>query len=178
MKRAVLMAVATMSLLGVNAKADNFTFSFSQPGVGTVTGEIFGLQDDGAYHPATEVLITSAPASFEFYPVLPFDPIATDWDQQNYNTFQETGGVITDGDFIATSTGVVGLAIAVLSIYSGSFYTDAPDALFDDGIYGTATFAPVPEPFAWFLLLTVMLAVAIVKKKPAFLADPVTRMRG
>jgi hypothetical protein len=48
MRRAILMAVATMSLLGADAMADNFTFSFTGTtgtgATGTVTGEIFGLR--------------------------------------------------------------------------------------------------------------------------------------
>ena len=69
MRHAFLMAVATMSLLGADAMADNFTFSFTGTtgtgATGTVTGEIFpDLQNDGMVHAATEVLITSYPASF------------------------------------------------------------------------------------------------------------------
>ena len=61
MRRAILMVVATVYLLGTNAMADNFTFSFT--GVaGTVTGEITGLQNN-ATGSATEVLITSYPAT-------------------------------------------------------------------------------------------------------------------
>jgi hypothetical protein len=152
MRRAVLMAVTTLSLLGANAMADDFTFSITDPTVGTVTGEIFGLQNDGAYHPATEVLITSAPASFGS-----FDPIATDWSIQDVNSFQETNGVITDWSFLALSSTVSGYPD--LSIFVPSFFdTDS------NSIEAPVTFAPVPEPFAWFLLLTVVFAAAIVKR--------------
>jgi hypothetical protein len=45
MRRAILMVVATMSLLGTNAMADNFIFSVTG-GAGTVSGEIIGLQNN------------------------------------------------------------------------------------------------------------------------------------
>jgi hypothetical protein len=72
-----------MSLLGTNAMADNFTFSFTDQGVGTVTGEIFGLQNN-ATSPATEVLITSYPSTIlGTIPVLD----ATQWTDVMDNTF-------------------------------------------------------------------------------------------
>jgi hypothetical protein len=160
MRRAVLMAVATMSLFGVNAMADNFTFSFTDPTNGTVTGEIFGLQNDGMYHPATEVLITSAPASFGS-----FDPIATNWDVQDANSFQETGGVITVANFLASYNTVSGYPeLSLLPNITSSGITESFFITDSDGIGGVISFAPVPEPSAWFLLLTVIPAVAIVKR--------------
>jgi hypothetical protein len=89
------MVVATMSLLGTNAMADNFIFSFSDA-AGTVTGEITGLQNN-ATGSATKVLITSYPALLGSIP----DLIATDWAGQFLNSFTETNGVITDAQFFA-----------------------------------------------------------------------------
>ena len=91
MRRTILMVVATMSLLGTNAMADNFTFSFGT-GANTVTGEIFGLKNDGVAHPATEVLITSYPASL--LGTIP-DLDATQWDDLGDNLFTEVNGKIT-----------------------------------------------------------------------------------
>jgi hypothetical protein len=139
-------AVATMSLLGVNAIADNFTFSFTDP-TGTVTGEIFGLHNN-ATSSATEVLITSYPASLGSIK----DLIATDWDAQVDNDFTETNGAIAGAGFLAEATHdplEPTLEIDIAAVLSTN-----------DSAVGPTTFtfapAPVPEPFSWILLLTVM----------------------
>jgi hypothetical protein len=170
MRRAVLMAVATMSLLGASAMADDFTFSFTDA-TGTVTGEIFGLQNN-ATGSATEVLITSYPASLGSIQ----DLIATDWDVVD-NDFTETNGVLLGAGFVAEDTHDP-LEPTLILEGGANLYTN-------DGTVGPITAitfapAPVPEPFSWFLLLTVMLAVAIVKRsrrRTDGLDDQATRMR-
>jgi hypothetical protein len=167
-KRAILMAVATMSLLGTNAMADNFTFSFNT-GANTVTGEIFGLNNNGTAAPATEVLITSYPPIFGTIP----DLVATNWTTQLHNSFTETGGDVTAAAFLAEeSSPAVELDF---SLAQGLLEKG------DHQLQGAITFtpAPVPEPFAWILLATVMLAIAIVKRsrRTDGLNDTATRMR-
>jgi hypothetical protein len=166
------MVIATMSLLGANAMADNFTFSFAD-GVGTVTGEIFGLQNNKTSS-ATEVLITSYPASFGALK----DPIATDW-IVSFNSFTEASGAITDDNFFASldsSTDPLTPELAFdSSINSGKLLGTLVN------VVGAPTFdlAAVPEPSAWILLLTVMLAAAIVKRsrRTDGLKYAATRMR-
>lgn len=163
MRRAFLMAVATMSLLGADAMADNFTFSFTGTtgtgATGTVTGEIFGLQNDGMVHAATEVLITSYPASFGVIS----DLIATDWSDQMTNEFTETGGKLTGAEYGAQDNGVPSDPLTpflVLSIPP----TPSLLATTKGSLLAPATFSAVPEPSAWILLLSVMLAAAIIKR--------------
>ena len=119
---------------------------------GTVTGEIFGLQNN-ATGPATEVLIDSYPASLGVIS----DLIATDWSAQIFNTFTETNGQISTEQFEARDM-TSPLPLLTLQFGMGDLQTR------DGEFTGPLTFAPVPEPFAWILLLTVMLAVAIVKR--------------
>jgi hypothetical protein len=167
MRRAILMVVATMSLLGTNAMADSFVFSFTGGG-GTVTGEIMGLQNN-ATGSATEVLITSYPASLGSIP----DLIVTDWAAQVLNSFTETNGVVTDAQYFAQDSD---LPFPSMFISAGIGEIITVNA----SIRGPITFAaaPVPEPSAWSLLLTVMLAVAIVKRsrRTHGLHDPATLM--
>jgi hypothetical protein len=169
MRRAILMVVATMSMLGTNAMADDFIFSFSDA-TGTVTGEIFGLQNN-ATGSATEVIITSFPASLGSIP----DLIVTDWAVQVFNLFTETNGVVTDAQFFAQDDDLP-FPSMFISAGIGEIITVNPNP----GISGPITFAPapVPEPSAWIFLLTVMLAVAIVKRsrRTHGLDDPATRM--
>jgi hypothetical protein len=95
-------------LLGAPAKGDDFTFSFTGTATGnvsgTVTGEILGLNDNTT-GPAAQVLIESFPTDFDFY--LGSAPInATLWIAYTYNSFTETGGVVTGGGF--TGVNVIG----------------------------------------------------------------------
>jgi hypothetical protein len=108
MRCAILMAVATMSLLGANAMADNFTFSFTDPLLGTVTGEIFGLKNN-ATGSATEVLITSYPASLGTIS----DLVVTDWSDQTGNFFTETNGSITAPVFRAATARIYSTFLAI-----------------------------------------------------------------
>jgi hypothetical protein len=169
-RRAILMVVATMSLLGTNAMADDFVFSING-GFGTVTGEIIGLQNN-ATGSATEVVITSYPTSFGSI----LNLIATDWTDQLANIFTVTNGAITEAEFFALDTDDANTPqLLFLPPDVGQLQNNL------DVLLGPLTFAatPVPEPFAWVLLLTVMLAVAIVKRsrRTDGLNDPATRMK-
>src|ERR1035437_4555091 len=68
MIRAAYFAFALICFSSGYARADNFTFSFTDnvtgtPNVdGTVTGEIFGLTNDWVSRAATSIVITSYPA--------------------------------------------------------------------------------------------------------------------
>lgn len=153
MRRALFMVLAVIGLLSPNAKADIVLhFSFSD-GAGTVTGDIYGLTDN-TISSASKVLITSIPAVFA--PLA--EPDATKWATQFANTF--------DFDF---SNDVC--TICVFQAEEGFPSTGAP-ALFiglTDGTFwsggvpltGLITYTATPEPSAWVLLASVMLAVAI-----------------
>lgn len=108
--RIAVHAVAALAVLGValgaaSAKADNFSFSFTNTignVSGTVTGEILGLTNN-ATGPASEVLITAFPSGLNS--ALGAAPInAMLWDQQDQNSFTETAGVVTAGEFWAIDT--------------------------------------------------------------------------
>lgn len=160
------MAILTvLTLSSRSAKADNFTFSFSNTigdVSGTVTGEIFGLTNN-ATGPATEVLITSFPAGLDS--VLGSAPIdASLWTSQVTNSFTETGGMITGGAFEAQDTiggNSVGAQLFIDAFGSINFLNvDGTDTHFvwnNDGPAGV-TFAAatpaVPEPGSLILLAT------------------------
>ena len=185
MRRVLSMVVATVCLLSTNAMAATISFSFSNAignVAGTVTGEIFGLQNN-AIGPATEVLITSYPAALGVLP----DLNVTNW-HVNGNQFQMLGGVISFASLDAVIVYHVpsvlqGLSAEILldtsmvigppgrtgrfpSSLDNSLPTDRPFLSRLVFVLGATTYttAAAPEPSAWILFLTGMLAVAIVKR--------------
>jgi hypothetical protein len=97
------LAISGIALSSTSAKADDFSFSFTNTvwyGVpGTVTGEILGLTNN-ATGPATEVLITSFPAGLDT--IVGSGPInAMLWNYQEENSFTVSGGEVTAGGFWA-----------------------------------------------------------------------------
>jgi hypothetical protein len=106
--------VLALTLACGTAKADDFTFSFSNdpsgPGnfSGTVTGEIFGLANN-ATSAATDITITGFPAGLNTFGTYttPIDVFAWTGGTVNENSFSEAGGVITGGGFdISGANGV------------------------------------------------------------------------
>jgi hypothetical protein len=102
----VFVTAALFSALACGvARADNFTFSFSSDPTlstvsGTVTGEIFGLPDNGT-GAATDIVVTSYPAglvSFGSYPT-PVDIFTWTGGLTGENSFTVTNGVITGGGY-------------------------------------------------------------------------------
>jgi hypothetical protein len=95
----IALAFSGIVLSGSSARADNFTFSFTDAygnTLGTVTGEVFGLTNSLTYQSssATDVLIESYP------PVLlgalgpaPIDTFLSPW-QIILNSFIEDNGVV------------------------------------------------------------------------------------
>jgi hypothetical protein len=167
---AASVAFGMLLFLGAPARADNFTFSFInwEGNVnGTVTGEIIGLTNNTTGH--AQVIITSYPAGLES--VFPSGPIDTSsWDNQVQNSFTETNGVITAADFWALKTidsFPEGAQFYLNGGFDDSDYNflnlDGADHnyVFDEGGFGTITFAPLapavaptPEPSSLFLLAT------------------------
>jgi hypothetical protein len=101
----IALAIAGIALVAP-ARADDFTFSFTNtnPGYtsGTVTGILYGLTDNGSPGPATDVLITSYPAATcnGSSCGLPNDTSAFGWSIST-NDFTETSGSIQSGFFQA-----------------------------------------------------------------------------
>ena len=163
-----LAAVALM-LSTSTARADDFTFSFSNTVgdvSGTVTGEIIGLTNNSTSS-ATEVLITSYPAGLDSIFSNPVN--ASLWDQQYQNSFTEVGGELTGGSFWAQDTvsgDPVGAQLYInvaLGLSPGNTNFLNVDGLDDfyvwnnDGV-DSVTFAPAssitPEPSSLILLAT------------------------
>jgi hypothetical protein len=96
---------AGIVLFGGSAKADSFTFSFTNTTgdvSGTVTGEILGLTNNSTSS-ATDVIIESFPSAlgsdlFTSY-TAPIDVFASPWYTTSPNTFTETNGQITAANF-------------------------------------------------------------------------------
>jgi len=118
------LAIAGIVLLGPTARADNFSFSFtntlgSVPG--TVTGEILGLTNNST-SAATQVIIESFPSALNpsFSP--PID--ATLWAEQDENSFDEEAGVIVSGGFQAVEPafGISALNIDATAVGYNSLY--------------------------------------------------------
>jgi hypothetical protein len=162
-KRTLIIAVAISAIVlsGAYAKADDFTFSFTNTTgnvSGTVTGEILGLTDNTT-GPATHVIIESYPALFDSYFGLP--PLdATSWATVSADTFTESSGVITAADFSASysttlsgnndlldfSLDTSGFSYMSASITSVPPPPSPPPSFFDVYTDITPTTSPVPEP--------------------------------
>jgi len=152
MRRALFMVVAVIGMLSPNAKADIVLhFSFSS-GAGTVTGDIYGLTDN-VLSSASKVLITSIPAAFA--PLA--EPDATKWATQLANTF-----VFDFSNDVCTIC--VFQALESFPPTGPALFIGPTDATFWSGVplTGPITFTSTPEPSTWVLLLSVMLAVAIL----------------
>ena|ERR1039458_6064768 len=175
MIRASYFAFALICFSSGHAKADNFTFSFTNTDGnvnGTVTGEIFGLIDDGSTHSATSVVLNSYPNGLK-----PFDtnPSLTTWDKILANQFIESSGTITSAFFevhdTASCLGTGCYFHLILPDATNESFIDVDDGLFSRDVSTntdpTFTLIPsaVPEPSAVYLLLTVLGVVAIVARR-------------
>jgi len=163
--------VFSISLLGVLGltmpgalRADDFSFSFTMTSGGTVdgtvTGDIYGLTNNGVAGPASTVSITGYPAAYGDLGPLPLIPTGTELD----NSFTEAGGTITAEDFLA-----IGTSPAInLDIQFGEGYFSNNT---DGNTYGEVTFAPLviatPEPGTKTLTLTGLglLGLVVVMRK-------------
>jgi hypothetical protein len=160
------LAISGIALSSVSAKADDFSFSFTNTagsGVpGTVTGEILGLTNN-ATGPAAEVLITSFPAGLDS--IVGSGPInAMLWNFQEENSFTESGGEVTAGGFWAQqiiSGNVRGLQLFINGTTYGFNYLNL-DGTDTHEVYGDEGFAaanieplgsPTPEPSSFLLAL-------------------------
>jgi hypothetical protein len=104
-KKIFTLAILAIASTGLSAKADTFDFTFSNTRgtqAGTVTGEIFGLNNN-ATGPASEIIITSFPAALDSIfgsgAVIP-----TNWNVQLLNSFTVQNNIITSLIFRATDT--------------------------------------------------------------------------
>jgi hypothetical protein len=153
------------------ARADDFSFSFTNTisgnVSGTVTGIIRGLTNNTT-GPATQVIITSFPAGLSS--VLGPAPInAMLWDQQIQNSFTETNGVVTAGGFWAQDT-IGGLGDGAQLYVDGGFEPynflnlDGADGLYVYGANGLAAanikpLATSVPTLSWWA--TLMLAILL-----------------
>jgi hypothetical protein len=98
----IILTVLVVATIAPNAHADDFSFSFTNTDgnlSGTVTGEILGLTDNTT-GPAAQVLIESYPSAIASI-VGPGPIDATLFYNQLANSFTETNGVVTAGEFAA-----------------------------------------------------------------------------
>jgi hypothetical protein len=203
MRRAILMLVATMSLLGTpNAKADlmdsvNYTITFT--GTGTLpTAGSFTYDPD--IHTFSHFLVTWDGLNFDLTSAAN-GPFVTSPAPSCIGSL--TGGAasfaVLSGDCTPPPTGFETTwkgALLNTGFQFGFFVDDGRNVawnVFDDegaagdaqpfDVHGqwtiSASSSAVPEPSAWILFLTVLLAVAIVKRsrRTDGLNNPATRIR-
>lgn len=171
-------AVAALALAG-QARALDFDFSFSYDpdlpvfGVnipGTVTGRIYGLQDN-SFSSATEVLIESHPSGLTGLPAGAFtgQQYATQLGQFiNANWFEVVNGQIVDGQYQIFG-GYLDLNIAEQfnALVSPDQHTRVQNEFGLNGI----SFTAAPEPAAWALMLLGFGAVGYsLRRRRAFAA--------
>jgi hypothetical protein len=147
MKKLLIAAAATAAML-VPAKAVpiNFDFSFTStnPVVGTVTGEVFGLSDNFTNQAATSVEIFSYPSALGLGPT-PITLTAPP-DMFNPNSFNVSGGLVTSANFAAFVTGSPNF---VLSLFTGTNLSSLTNTSSMPNVHtvGTVNFtAVVPGP--------------------------------
>jgi PEP-CTERM motif len=167
----ILIAGAAASLaLASQAQALDFNFSFSadpdlavSPGVnipGTVTGRIFGLQDNTDGQQATDVEIFSYPVGIQDLPGTPFS--VADY-AAFLNGFLDNPNIgITQNDFDVQNGQIT---FAIYQIFGGYFDMNvqnqfnsmvSPDSrtrVQNLGGFGAITFSAAPEPATWGLML-------------------------
>jgi len=128
------LAIAGIVLSGASAKADNFTFSFTNTvepcsscvPVGNVTGEILGLTNNGLPSTPTSVIITGVPSGFVYPFSLPTAfPLIS-------GTFTETNGQITGADLSAALyyTGIASPPLFYPAYYGTTGWTIPYDVSF------------------------------------------------
>jgi hypothetical protein len=154
------------------ARADDFDFSITNTDgttPGTITGEIFGLTNDGTAGSATEVLITGYPAG-DASIIGSSSLNATSWDDQLDNSFTETGGSITSAIFWAidgTNPDTPDLFIGIEGANGFSIPGTAAGTYNYGGTDGITFTAVTPEPGTISLMMTGvgLLGVMVVLRK-------------
>ena len=81
------------------------------------------------------------------------------------NEFTETGGKLTGAEYGAEDSGVPSDPLTPFLVLKNIPPTPSLLATTKGSLLAPATFSAVPEPSAWILLLSVMLAAAIIKKE-------------
>jgi hypothetical protein len=152
----LLTAVLGIAATGTAARADNFDFSFTGNN-GTVTGEIFGLTNNGVSNQhATDIVIDSAPSAFALATPIDLFPLSSDI----ANNFTESNGQITAcGVYVSGPGGSLALALNYASTLD-SFGVENVSPVLSTTVSGSAafsdiTFTPataVPEPASMSLL--------------------------
>lgn len=141
------------------ARADDFDFSIPNTDgtiSGTITGEIFGLTDDGTATLATEVLITGYPAG-DASIIGSSSLNTTSWDEQIGNDFTETGGSITSAYFWAidgTNPDTPELVIEVGEADGFGIPGTTTGTFNENGADGITFTAVSPEPGTISLMMT------------------------
>jgi hypothetical protein len=167
----LLIASGAASLaLASQARALDFNFSFSEdpsltvsPGVnvpGTVTGRIFGLQDNTSDQQASFVEILSVPAGVLGLPNMPFtvDSYAAFLNSSlhnpnigiSQNDFDVQNGQITFGIYQIFG-GYFDLNVA--NEFNSMVSPDSKSRVQNLGGFNAITFSPTPEPATWGLML-------------------------
>ena len=152
LKVAIMLASLVALISPVRALDFYFTFDglvTGGPGSGTVSGEIFGLQDNATSQP-TSIVVTSAP----------FGVLPVTFDSPFIGTFTVNSGMLTDGSMNAQDDpGDSSFYQLILSNSDNTFYYDTPFLdhynISNNGGFAGVTYTPaaVPEPSNYGLLI-------------------------
>jgi hypothetical protein len=161
-----LTLAITTALVGVglasSAGAADFLFSFSNnegKTPGTVSGEIFGLQDN-ATSAATDIIVTAYPAGDYGFPAAPFSPIALAAARNGYiaaNSF-----TVQNDEIVAAVFQMIAYSYFDINVdgkYNELYFVPSNNTRNLEGLAGvtfTPVSSPTPEAPAWIALLVGM----------------------
>jgi hypothetical protein len=151
----------------------NFTFSFvGTPGdgvPGTVTGEIYGLTDNTANQPATDIVITSYPSALTYLPSTPWDIFSVPGMYFDVNSFTVSSGQITAASFLEVWPSNAGLLFLNAEGITGGLETSPIQLstldLGDSPVTYTPLTADAPEPASIAVLLSGLFGLGLMRRR-------------